>query len=196
MITVILTGSNDGLDDFIFKVSMISGTRKSGQESRFIFNLPFVSGYVQAYNDRQNGDLLCYVDSVLFFECNPKNLNYNIGALNRNLTIQGTKQTTNNTPKTYDFTGRIKNIIRKVDGKHVFSVVGFSDILPLDAIMFYSKSVGNSCYNILSYSFRINSRGFSFEFLEDSKKDDCFPVLCFPSLDKSPSLDAYPCLGV
>jgi len=172
--TLVLTGAADSLPDFTFKTNSITGTRKSGEESRFNFSLPFVDGYLDAYDARLNGDLLCYADGVLLLECNPDVLNYNVSAVNKNITIQATKHITNSNPTTHDFTGRIERIRRGTDGKQVFSVVGFSDILPLDAIKFYSADIGDSCYNILEYRITINNSGYAFELVEDSVKNDCF----------------------
>ena len=144
----ILTGSEDGLPDYEFKLKSYTGTHYSAKTSYLTFVMPYDSDYMAEFNNRPNGEIQLIRTAELgenqgetiIAVGNPQSPDYYKGSVGSSFKISATKQTTNNNPKTYNLENII-NITLSSDGERIFHVAGYNDIKAGDSVIYESETI-------------------------------------------------------
>jgi len=161
-ISLILTGNGDSLPDYEYRLKSFNANRYSGIQSNYNFQMPKQPDAIAAFDARPNGELIVYFKDDEIFRCNPGVYNYNVGAVSQTMGVNGTKQTTNDDPKTITIAdNRVVSIKYSVAGVRTFTVLDYIDLDPLDSIVYKSETI-----QIEKITVRATIAGFSYGLVE------------------------------
>ena len=144
----ILTGADDGLSDYEFKLRSYNGVHYSGKSSYLTFIMPYDNDYMSEYNNRPNGEIRLIRTAefgvnqgeTTIAVGNPQSVDYHKGSMSSSFKISATKQVTNINPKTYDLENVI-NVYLDSSGARIFEVTGYNDIKAKDFVIYASETI-------------------------------------------------------
>jgi len=130
---VVITGIEDGKDDFVYVLKSFNGILYSGLTSHLNFNFPRQKNDIDEIIDRPNGKILLRQNEVEIYRGDQSGFDFYQGSSNSTFSISAgyTKDESENIA--YELP--IEKITNDYDGTRRIKVPGFYNFLPLDYII-------------------------------------------------------------